>query len=673
MIEEMKTMTTQSLLQVEDGIAILNSDAALHSDASSTLQSWCGRLADGIGQANAQKGIRAVVILIGGQGWPAQNDDDLAILATTAALLENSGKPVVAAMAGPTMDASLELTLACHYRIAGTAARFCWTQIGQGLMPCVGATQRLPRLVGVPEALTMIALGKPVSAADAQASGLIDAVIEGNLAEGSLAWARMIADRPVRRTRDRVVQAPPPSIYVDFLAQHARKFRGLAAPQAIVSLVKAALEGSFEEGLRLESKSFRDLREGPQHAALRHGIDATNRASHIPELDEVVPRPIATTGVIGAGTMGTGIAIALLGAGLPVKLYEADQGALERGVERIGLTFEGNARSGRITRDNADAALASLSPILDMAELASVDLIIEAAYETMEVKQSIFSRLDQIARPGALLASNTSYLDIDRIAQATSRPGDVLGLHFFSPANIMKLLEVVRGKATAPDVLATALAFSRRLGKVAVVSGNAYGFIGNRMLAVRRSEAEAMAVEGASPRQIDQVLERFGFAMGPFRMGDLAGLDLGWSADRSTGTTIRERLCEAGRRGQKTKAGFYDYDEAGKPLPSQATQDILAGFAHDKAIVRRVLGDDEILDRLLWPMVDEGARLLKEGIARNADDIDAVWLNGFGWPAWTGGPMYHARTTGIGQVCRCLEQIGRLPSPALLEWAARET
>lgn len=661
-------MTILSSLRIESGVALLHGPVSC-----SSLQTWCETLAADLMVANADAEVSAIILFLDHQAGPpagSWDDKDVAALARTAGLLEGSGKAVVAALAAPILDNAFELALACHARLASTTATLAFRLAAKGLMPCAGATQRLPRLISMRAALAMITLGTSVSAMDAQASGLIDACVEGDLATAALAKAQEIACFPVQRTRDRDVRQALLGDVTAFLEEHARKFRGLVAPQAIAATVQAAAERSFEEGTALEAASFRALRDSPQHAALLHGIDAVRRAGEYPELDGVVPRPIAAAGVIGAGTMGTGIAVALLGAGLPVSLYEADADALDRGVKRIGQTIDANVRSGRLSRAAAHTVLASLIPILDMERLADADLIIEAAYETMEVKQSIFARLDQIAKPGALLASNTSYLDIDAIARATSRPGDVLGLHFFSPANIMKLLEVVRGKATAPDVLATALSLAPRIGKVPVVAGNAYGFIGNRMLAVRRVEAEAMAAEGASPWQIDRVLEVFGFAMGPFRMGDLAGLDLGWSAERSTGATIRERLCEAGRRGQKTQAGFYDYDEAGKPLPSQATQDILTGFAHDKDIARRDFDDAEILDRLLWPMVDEGARLLDEGIARSADDIDAVWLNGFGWPAWTGGPMYHARTVGMAQVCARLQALGREPSVALRTWAA---
>jgi len=591
---------------------------------------------------------------LGSYGDYAQELQDLTLA------LQQCTKPVIGAFDGAVRDAGLEIALACHYRIGTVHSLLSFTQAKTGLMPSGGATQRLPRLIGA-KALPMLVLGTGMTAQEAVEAGLMDELL-ANLDEAANFARSITAPRLTEQSPAPVISA---SELEEFHHANMRKLRGLDAPLAILSAVGAVATSHLDEGLALERKAFTQLAQGPQRAALRHTTEVTRKAGVVPELTGIAARPITSTGVIGAGTMGSGIAIALLMAGWPVVLFERDAAALERGVERITKTLQGNLRAGRIDQPRFDAAVAGLQPVLDMGALAQVDLIIEAAYETMEVKKAIFSELDQIARKGAILATNTSYLDVDAISQTTSRPADVVGLHFFSPANIMKLLEVVRGKATAPDVLATALALAKPMGKVAVVSGNAYGFIGNRMLAVRRREAEAMAVEGASPRQIDAVLEKFGFAMGPFRMGDLAGLDLGWSAQTSTGSTIRERLCEAGRRGQKASAGFYDYDAAGKAAPSPVAEGIIAAFARDQGIAQTSFSDEAILDRLLWPMIDEGARLLAEGIARNSDDIDAVWLHGYGWPAHTGGPMYHARQIGIAEVCQRLDAMCRPASPAL--------
>lgn len=579
--------------------------------------------------------------------------------------IEASDKPVVAAIHGTALGGGLEIAMACHYRVATPSAQLGLPEVKLALMPGARGTQHLPRLVGVEKALEMIALGDPVTAAEGLASGLVDQIADGDLVEAAVTFASQIADQPPRRTRDRAVVRPDDAVYAAFTERHAKKFRGFDAPPAIIASVRAATELPFCEGAQREREIFLKLREGPQNEAMRHVFFAEREAAKVPGLEGVAPRAIECAAVIGAGVMGVGIAVALLSAGIPVTLYERDPAALERGAAKVRETIEGSARNGRIDAARAVAALAAFRPTLDMADLAPADLVIEAAYETAAVKQAIFTELDGIAKPGAVLASNTSYLDIDAIASATRRPGDVLGLHFFSPANIMKLLEIVRGKDTAPDALATGLALAKRIGKIAVVSGNAFGFVGNRMLAVRRREAEAMAVAGAPVEQIDRVVEAFGFPMGPFRMGDLAGLDLGWSAETSAGATVRERLCEAGRRGQKAGAGFYDYGEDRRPSPSAETDAILAGFARDNAIARRTFDDREILDRLIWPMVDEGARILTEGIAQRASDIDVVWLNGYGWPVWTGGPMFHARQTGIDAVCTRLRELGFTPSEAL--------
>ncbi len=654
---------------VSGGIAVLTLDNPPVNAISAAVRR---ALVEGVERANRDPAVQALVIACAGKTFFAGADlkefgkpSIPPFLTEVVDTIEASAKPVVAAIHGTVLGGGLEIAMACHYRVALDGAKLGLPEVKLALMPGARGTQHLPRLVGVEKALDIIALGDPVSAAEALDIGLVDELVSADLVAAAVAYAARIAGLSPRRTRDLVVAPVEAAIYDAFAARHARKFRGFDAPSAIIASVRAAAELPFEEGARREREIFLKLREGPQNEAMRHVFFAEREAAKVAGLEQAVPRPIASTGVVGAGTMGTGIALALLLAGLPVTIHETDPIALERGLGRIRDTLSGNVRTGRIGADAAEAALARLDHSPALAAMGGADLIIEAAYETMAVKQAIFAELDRVAKPGAILASNTSYLDLDAIAAITSRPGDVVGLHFFSPANIMKLLEIVRGNSTAPDVLATALAFAKRIGKVPVVSGNAYGFIGNRMLAVRRREAEAMVVAGASPHQVDAVLERFGFPMGPFRMADLAGLDLGWSAEASTGATVRERLCEAGRRGQKTGAGFYDYDAARRPVPSAVAGQIVADFARATGIARRSFDDAEILDLLLWPMVDEGARLLAEGIAQRASDIDVVWLNGYGWPAWTGGPMFHARQTGIAEVCNRLEALGYPASDAL--------
>ncbi|GGB94811.1 3-hydroxyacyl-CoA dehydrogenase [Novosphingobium endophyticum] len=658
-------------------IAVLTLDNPPVNAISQAVRS---ALVEGVKRAAAEPDVSALVIACAGRTFFAGADlkefgkpSTEPFLTEVVDTIEGAGKPVIAAIHGSALGGGLEIAMACHYRVAHADARLGLPEVTLGLMPGARGTQHLPRLVGVSKALEIIALGEPVSAPEARTIGLVDEIAEGDLVEAACAKARSAADAPPRRTRERVAQPVSDDIYEQFSQRHAKKFRGLDAPKAIIASIRAATELPFEDGARRERDIFLKLRAGPQNEALRHVFFAEREAGKVPGIEGGEARVIETAGVIGSGTMGSGITIAFLSAGIPVTLYERDPAALKRGLAHIRMVLDGNVSSGRMTREAADRALSAVQPTSDMAALANADVIVEAAYERMDIKRSIFAELGELAKPGAILASNTSYLDLDEIAGVTSRPADVIGLHFFSPANIMKLLEVVRGRETAPDVIATAFKLAKRIGKIAVLSGNAWGFIGNRMLAVRREQAEAMAVEGASPAQVDRVLENFGFAMGPFRMGDLAGLDLGWTPESSTGSTIRERLCEAGRRGQKTGAGFYDYRDDRKPAPSQEAEAIIAGFARDRGITRSSFDDAEILDRLLWPMVDEGAKLLAEGIALRESDIDVVWLNGYGWPRWTGGPMFHARQTGLPEVTRRLRALGIAPSDALMNLANEDS
>ncbi|WP_341209357.1 3-hydroxyacyl-CoA dehydrogenase NAD-binding domain-containing protein [uncultured Sphingomonas sp.] len=581
-------------------------------------------------------------------------------LPTLVDLIEASPKPVVAAIHGTALGGGCEVALGCHYRVAVPSAKLGTPEVKLGLLPGAGGTQRLPRLVGVKAALEMIVLGNPVSAQAAADMGLIDKVAgEDTLAADALAFAREVAGkRPIPRVRDRTV-APDPAAVEAFRKAHGRKLRGFDAPEACITCVVAATERPFEDGLAVEREQFMALMTGTQSAAQRHLFFAERKAAKIDDIDSAIPlRPIRRVGVIGAGTMGGGIAMNFLSAGVPVTIVEMQQDALDRGTGVMRRNYEASAAKGRLPADAPDKAMGLLSPTLSLDDLGDCDLIIEAVYEDMGVKKDIFTRLDAIAKPGAILASNTSYLNIDEIAAVTGRPGDVLGMHFFSPANVMKLLEVVRGRETAPDVLATVMALAKKIRKVAVVAGVCDGFIGNRMLMPRQVEANKLLMEGATPEQIDRVHVAFGMPMGPFQMADLAGVDIGWHRDPSRIENIRDALAAEGRWGQKKGAGFYDYDEKRNPTPSPRVAEIIDEFRAKEGATPREISDEEIVARTLYTMVNEGALILEEGMAQRASDIDVVWVYGYGWPVYRGGPMFWAQSEGVDKVVAGLERYG---------------
>ncbi len=569
--------------------------------------------------------------------------------------VEACKKPVIAALHGTCFGGGLEIALACHYRIATSGARLCLPEVKLGLLPGAGGTQRLPRLVGVRNALKMIVLGDPVSAAEALHSGLVDNLtVESTLVQDAVAYARRVTD--VRLTGQRGVDAEP-GIFEEFAAENARRIKGLHAPAACIEAIKAAVELPLLRGLEVERRLFFELMQGEQSRALRHVFFAERAAAKVPGLPASTQLcPISKVGVIGAGTMGGGIAMNFLSVGIPVVLVETAQPALDRGVDVMRRNYEASAAKGRILSEQVLGAMTLLTPTLDFGALAACDLVIEAVYENMELKLDIFKRLSAVAKPEAILASNTSYLDVDRIADVTGRPEDVLGMHFFSPANVMRLVEVVRGAKTAPDALAAALDLARRIKKVPVVSGVCYGFIGNRMLIPRQKQAIALLLDGASPQQIDQVHTEFGMPMGPFQMTDLAGVDIGWHRDPTRIETIKDALCAEGRWGQKTKAGFYDYDDQRRPSASEATSKTLTSFRERTGRTSRPISEEEIVVRTLYTMINEGAKILEEGIAQRASDIDVVWIFGYGWPAAKGGPMFWADTLGLDTVLDGLDR-----------------
>ena len=593
-------------------------------------------------------------------------------------LVEASDKPVVAAIHGQALGGGLELALACHHRLATPSAKLGLPEVKLGLVPGAGGTQRLPRLVGVEKALEMITSGTPVDAKAALEAGLLDAITqEHQLVEQAITFARTIAaeGRAPLRTRDRTERLTeghdPKDVFEAFRKALTKRRRGLEAPEACVACVEAACRLPFTEGLAFEQETFLRLLQGAQSIALRHVFFAEREAARVPDLPpDTEKRPIRKVGIIGAGTMGGGIAMNFLNVGIPVTIVEAKPEALERGLSIIRRNYEASAQKGRIRQEDVETRMAHLSHSLELESLADCDLIIEAVFEEMEIKRTVFTALDRIAKPGAILASNTSFLDLDAIAATTSRPQDVIGLHFFSPANVMRLLEVVRGDKTAPDVVATAMKLARDLGKVGVQVGVCYGFVGNRLLDQRQREADRLVLDGAKPWDVDRVLQDFGLPMGPFAMMDLVGLDLGWSRETSRGESVRDILCERDRRGQKTGKGFYDYDDKRKPSPSQEVEEVIRSVADRRGITQRTVSDQEILERCLYPMVNEGAKILEEGKAHRASDIDTVWINGFAWPAHTGGPMHWADTVGLSTILERLrayeDQLGADFKPAAL-------
>jgi 3-hydroxyacyl-CoA dehydrogenase len=593
-------------------------------------------------------------------------------LPTLVDMIEASTKPVVAAIHGTALGGGLEIALACHYRVAVPSAKLGVPEVKLGLLPGAGGTQRLPRVAGVKLALEMCATGNPISAKRAAEAGLVDRIVgEDSLAADALAFAREMVGKPISRVSQRAVTADPDAVE-QFRRENAKRFRGFDAPAANIACVVKATEVPYEEGVQFERQEFMKLMFGVQSAAQRHIFFAERQAAKVDDIPaDVQLRSIRKVGVIGAGTMGGGISMNFLSAGIPVTIVEMQQEALDRGTGVMRRNYEASAAKGRMKPEQVEAAMGALTPTLDLNDLADCDLIIEAVYESMDVKKEIFGKLDRVAKPGAILASNTSYLDIDEIAASTNRPGDVLGMHFFSPANVMKLLEVVRGAKTAPDVLATVMGLAKKIGKVAVVAGVTYGFIGNRMLIPRQVEANKLLMEGATPEQIDRVHVAFGMPMGPFQMSDLAGVDIGWHRDPNRIENIRDALCAEGRWGQKKQAGFYDYDEKRTPSPSPRVQQIIEDFRAKSGATVREVSDQEIVERTIYPMVNEGALILEEGKAQRASDVDVVWIYGYGWPVYRGGPMFWAQNEEtLPKIVAGLENHGFTVAQSLKDAAA---
>ena len=656
-------------------------------------------IAEGIRAAEENSQVKAVIITGAGKAFSGGADIrefntpkslQEPTLHSVIRIIENSSKPVIAAIHSVAMGGGLELALSCHYRVAVPGAQIALPEVKLGLLPGAGGTQRLPRVVGLETALNMIVSGNPVLSEKMADSGLFDELVQGDLLQGAKAFAEKIADkRPLPLVRNKKIDYPNAEAFLQFSRNTVKVAAGpFPAPLKCVEAIAAAVAGpKFEDGIKVERELFLQLVQTPESKALRHAFFAERAASKIPDVPEDTPqRQIKSAAIIGAGTMGGGIAMNFANAGIPVKLLETKAEALEKGRATIRRNYENTMKKGKLTQEKFDQRMALISGTLDYADIANADIVIEAVFEELGVKESVFRKLDEVMKPGAILASNTSTLDLNKIAAFTKRPQDVIGLHFFSPANVMRLLEIVRGEKTGKDVLASAMALSKKIKKVGVVSGVCDGFIGNRMIEQYSRQAGFLLEEGALPEQVDRAIEKFGFAMGPFRMGDLAGNDIGWAIRKRryvekpevSYSKTADLLCEMGRYGQKTGAGWYDY-KAGerKPIPSQVVNDMVVKHSADLGVERRKISDEEIVERLVYALVNEAALILEEGIALRASDIDMVYLTGYGFPLFRGGPMLYADIVGLPNVLMAIEKFAKgrhgeawQPAPLLKKLAA---
>ncbi len=619
-------------------------------------------LVEGLRQIRDDAGIKAVVVACAGRTFFAGADitefgkpPQAPGLGEVIAAIEAMPKPVVAALHGTAFGGGFEVALACHFRVAAPSARVGLPEVKLGLLPGAGGTQRLPRLIGPEKALKMIVTGDPIEAREALADGILDEIIDGDLTAGVIAFARRVVaeGRPLRLVRDREDKLVAEG-FADAAETLTRRLRGRDAPAACVEAVRNAITLPFEEGLKREGELFRKLVTGDQSKAQRHIFFAEREAARVPGIPEGTdPRPIASGAVIGAGTMGGGIAMCFANAGIPVTIVETGRDLLQTGLDRVAANYRATVSRGGLGADEMERRMALINGVTELDAVGSADVVIEAVFEEMDLKKRIFADLDRVARAGAVLATNTSTLDVDEIARATSRPQDVLGMHFFSPANVMRLLEIVRGAATAPDALVTAVGLGRRIGKVPVTVGVCYGFVGNRMLARRSAEAERLLLEGALPQEVDAAVTGFGFPMGPFAMADMAGLDIGWRIRKGRGerNEIEDALCEAGHFGQKTGKGYFRYEAGSRtPLPDPEVERVIAEASARLNRPRRSITQEEIVERMIFPMINEGARILEEGIAARPSDIDVIWVYGYGWPVWRGGPMHYGDQLGLAHI-----------------------
>lgn len=663
----MPTINEVTSLEIKDSVAVLTLNSPPVNALSANVREG---LNNGVSAAIEDESVKSIVIICEGRTFIAGADITEfgqaprgPSLYDVQDMIENSPKPVIAAIHGTALGGGLEVALTCHYRIAVPSAKCGLPEVNLGLLPGAGGTQRLPRIVGAQKALVMMTSGEHVPASQCHEMGLVDEMAEeGALESDAIKFANQIVSegKPLVKVRDADEKIKSDrgndALFADFRKSILRKTRGFLAPEYNIQCIEAAVNLPFEEGMKVEQELFVKLMSGSQSAAQRYMFFAQRQVTKIPDIEKETPlKEINSVGVIGAGTMGGGISMNFANAGIPVTIIEQSQERLDKGIGIIRKNYENTAAKGRISSEQVEERMALIDGQTSIDSLNSQDLIIEAVFENMDLKKDIFKQLDTICKEGAILASNTSALDVNEIADVTNRPEDVIGLHFFSPANVMKLLEIVRGDKTSKSVVASSLAVAKRIQKIAAVVGVCPGFVGNRILAQRQREANKLILEGALPWDIDDALFDFGFPMGPFAMSDLAGLDIGWNKETSNGETLRDVLCEAGRLGQKSGKGFYVYDENRNKSPDPEVEALIRKFGEERQIQMRDISKEEILERCLYPMINEGFKILEEGMAIRASDIDIVWTNGYGWPVYEGGPMFYGNLVGYDKVLSWLQ------------------
>ena len=656
-------------LEVNSNIAVLTLNSPPVNALSAKVREG---LHVGVKQTTEDDNVKAVVLICEGRTFIAGADitefgqaPKGPSLFEVLDMIENSSKPIISAIHGTALGGGLEVALTCHYRIAIPSAKCGLPEVKLGLLPGAGGTQRLPRVVGAQKALQMVTSGEHVPAKECLEMGLIDEMAnEDSLLEDAIKFASTIVkeNRPLVKVKENEENIKADkgnhALFADFRKSIARRTRGFLAPEYNIQCIEAAVNKPFEEGIKVERELFTKLVTGSQSAAQRYVFFAERLVNKIPDIpSETELIEVNSVGVIGAGTMGGGISMNFANVGIPVTIIEQNQERLDRGLAIIKKNYENTANKGRISMEDVETRMALITGELSLDALNSQDLIIEAVFENMALKKEIFRKLDDISKAGTILASNTSALNVNEIAAETKRPEDVIGLHFFSPANVMKLLEIVRGEKTSKSIVASSMAIAKKIGKIAAVVGVCPGFVGNRILGQRQREANKLILEGALPWDIDDALFNFGFPMGPFAMSDLAGLDIGWNKETSKGETLRDILCESGRLGQKSGKGFYLYDENRNKSPDPEVEAIIRKFAEAKQIRLRDISKEEILERCLYPMINEGFKILEEGMAIRASDIDIVWINGYGWPAYEGGPMFYGSLVGFDKILEWLKKV----------------